>query len=358
MYLYAGRGRAPGKPPFALPARRRPTCSGPSNPGVPDIAPGGPGYLAVWQDQRTLLGGFPNAAFEPLRGNSQDIYATRLDASGNVLDTSPILVSNAQHNQTWPRVAWNGQNWLVVFNSDYITEFSIAEGVAAVRVSPEGQVLDARPIPIRAQQGSNTPDFPVVTSDGTNWLVAWEEFTGLVRGIKGVRVAPDGRVLDQPPVQLWLDDFNSYANHVDVTFGNGMYLVGWSDSPGISTEVKFRRFTPELTPLDPQPVLVASGGALSPAVAASGNGFFMAWHASTPFPTQGLRGARITPSGTVLDPGGINLESHFYTAFEPDVLWDGSNWFVVYNLDSGVPLHEDIFLKRVSPQGQVLIRKA
>src|SRR4029453_9792092 len=153
--------------------------------GLPDIAPGGSGYLAVWQDERTLLGGFPNAAFEPLRGNSQDIYATRLDASGSVVDTVPILVSNAQHNQTRPRAAWNGQGWLVFFNSDYLTDFFIAKGVAAVRVSPTGQVLDKRPIPIRAQQGSNTPDFPVIASDGTNWLVAWEEFTGVGAGIKG-----------------------------------------------------------------------------------------------------------------------------------------------------------------------------
>jgi hypothetical protein len=320
---------------------------------LPDVAPGGSGYLAVWQDQRTLLGGFPNAAFEPLRGNSQDIYATRLDESGGVVDTVPILVSNAQHNQTRPRVAWNGQAWLVVFNTAYLTEFFIAEGIGAVRVSPAGQVLDKRPIQIRAQQENNTPDFPVVTSDGTNWLVAWEEFTGGVRGIKGVRVAPDGQVLDQPPVQLYLDDFNTYATHVDVTFGNGMYLVAWSDSPGAS-EVKFRRFSPSLAPLDSEPIVVATGGALSPAVAASDNGFFMAWHVATPFPTQGLRGTRIAPSGAVLDGNGINLAQHFYTAFEPDVSWDGSNWFVVYNLDGGVPVREDVFLKRVSAQGDVL----
>ena len=135
---------------------------------LPDISQGGPGYLAVWQDERTLLGGFANAAFEPLRGNSQDIYATRLDGSGTVLDTTPILVSNAQHNQTRPRVAWNGHDWLIVFNTDYLTDFFIAKGVAAVRVSPTGQVLDKQPIQIRAQQENNTPDFPVVASDGTN----------------------------------------------------------------------------------------------------------------------------------------------------------------------------------------------
>jgi hypothetical protein len=157
-------------------------------------------------------------------------------------------------------------------------------------------VLDKQPIQIRAQQENNTPDFPVVTSDGTNWLVAWGEFTGGVRGIKGVRVAPDGQVLDQPPVQLYLDDFNSYATHVDVTFGNGAYLVAWSDSPGPLRS--FRRFSPSLAPLDPEPIVVATGGAQPGGRRQRQR--LLPWRgtSATPFP-PGLRGTRIAANGAV-----------------------------------------------------------
>src|SRR5262245_8624576 len=158
MSLNLAAGALEAAPPLHILPGDAQLAQAPGTQELPDVAPGGPGFLAVWQDVRTLLGGFPNAAFEPLRGNSQDIYATRLDGNRAVLDTAPILVSNAHQNQTRPRGAWNGQNWLVVFNSEYVDEFFIAKGVSAIRVSPTGQVLDAQPIQIRAQQGSNTPD--------------------------------------------------------------------------------------------------------------------------------------------------------------------------------------------------------
>jgi hypothetical protein len=33
-------------------------------------------------------------------------------------DTSPTAVSQAQHYQTWPHVAWNGENWLVAWTTE------------------------------------------------------------------------------------------------------------------------------------------------------------------------------------------------------------------------------------------------
>src|SRR5262245_30393780 len=140
--LYTAAGALEAAPPLHFLPGDAQLAQAPGTQELPDIAPGGPGSLAVWQDVRTLLGGFPNAGFEPLRGNSQDIYATRLDGSGAVIDTSPILVSNAQQNQTRPRAAWNGRSWLVVFNNEYVDQFFVAKGVAAVRVSPSGEVLD------------------------------------------------------------------------------------------------------------------------------------------------------------------------------------------------------------------------
>jgi hypothetical protein len=82
------------------------------------IAPGGPGYLAVWEDRRSVLSGFVNMD-GPFNGNETDIYAQRLDAQGNPIDAAPILVCQLGRNQTKPQVAWNeaAQAWLVVWTT-------------------------------------------------------------------------------------------------------------------------------------------------------------------------------------------------------------------------------------------------
>ena len=47
-----------------------------------------------------------------------DIYAARMDTAGNVIDTTPIIVSQAQHYQSQPHVGWNGENWLVAWTTE------------------------------------------------------------------------------------------------------------------------------------------------------------------------------------------------------------------------------------------------
>ena len=112
----------------------------------PQIAAGGGGYLVVWEDSRGNYASYPGNAV-PTDGNVsgqtlKDIFAARLDANGNLVDTVPIEVSQAKWDQTRPRVAWNGQYWLVVWNTQRATTYSYTTDVAAARVSPSGSVLD------------------------------------------------------------------------------------------------------------------------------------------------------------------------------------------------------------------------
>src|SRR5215212_6056904 len=88
----------------------------------PQVSKGSDTYLAVWTDGRTALAdngttGLNTGLDLPGLGNMLDIYAARLNAAGQVIDTTPIVVSQAQNNQHFPRVSWNGQAWLVVWLS-------------------------------------------------------------------------------------------------------------------------------------------------------------------------------------------------------------------------------------------------
>jgi hypothetical protein len=78
----------------------------------PQLSRGADSYLSVWTDSRTALAGTLGTSGTGL-GSLQDIYAARIGADGRVIDTTPIIVSQEQHEQIQPRVGWNGQNWLV-----------------------------------------------------------------------------------------------------------------------------------------------------------------------------------------------------------------------------------------------------
>jgi hypothetical protein len=168
---------SPNRPAINAPGLILPGDGTPSvdigNQDNPQIAAGNGMYLVVWEDSRTNYTNFPDNA-APSGGDAsgqtlKDIYAARLDANGQLIDTAPIIVSQATRSQIVPQVAWNGQNWLVVWNSERQANYSYTDDVMAARVSPQGQVLDSQPIIV---DGNPTIDelWPTVASDGTNWV--------------------------------------------------------------------------------------------------------------------------------------------------------------------------------------------
>lgn len=147
--------------------------------GTPHVAFGKDIYLAVWREGWNGEGGIAR------------IYAARLDKQGQVLDRKPIEVAPCKDGfQELPRVAFGGGIFFVVWQDlrngkDY--------DVLGARISPEGKVLDTRPIAIAA--GPRTQAVPDVTSDGKSFLVAWQSFQGDETSCRAfaVRVGVDGR---------------------------------------------------------------------------------------------------------------------------------------------------------------------
>jgi hypothetical protein len=121
------------------------------------IARGGSGYLLVWSDTRTVLAPIFLGAGGPCNGDGlgtmTDVYVARLDATGKLLDSTPLVIAEAMYNQTMPQVGWNGQNWLVVWTSERSTN-RYYQDLLAARVAPDGTVMDNPPLVLRA---SNTP---------------------------------------------------------------------------------------------------------------------------------------------------------------------------------------------------------
>ncbi|MEO0228171.1 MAG: T9SS type A sorting domain-containing protein, partial [candidate division WOR-3 bacterium] len=249
----------------------------------PSVAFGGTNYLVVWQDYRN-------------NPDTSDIYGARVSPNGVVLDPQGIPISTAADSQLYPSVAFDGTNYLVVWQ-DYRSGTGYSD-IYGARVSPSGTVLDTAGIPISTAAYDQWS--PSVAFDGTNYLVVWQDRrSSSYYDIYGARVSQSGTVLDTAGIPI-----STAANwqwFPSVAFGGTNYLVVWSDSRSGSWDIY---------------------------------------------------GARVSPSGTVLDPNGIPISTADYGQYYPSVAFDGTNYLVVWqDYRSG---YYDIYGARVSPSGLVI----
>jgi len=150
--------------------------------GMPTIAFDGSDYLVAWADDRN---------------GYQDIYATRVSPGGTVLDPIGIPIATAPQTQNAPRVAFGGENFLVVWQ-DWRPDCCAVYGA---RVSRAGVVLDQRPITISPFSGG-VERAPTVAYDGKDYVVAWTQRSSEDVDVYGARVSRAGVALDPSGILL------------------------------------------------------------------------------------------------------------------------------------------------------------
>jgi hypothetical protein len=307
------------------------------NQDMPQIAAGGPGYLVVWEDARTNYAGVLEGVLPDggqVSGQTlRDIYAARLDAAGQLLDSTPIVVTQAARSQTRPQVAWNGQLWLVVWNTERRAGTTTTKDVLAARVSPQGVLLDSTPILIDGSDGIDELT-PVVASDGTNWVVAWKDEDSSSK-LNAARVAPGGAVLDPAGVAVVSAQFPDIPINPRLVFAGDEFLIVWS----ANNRIKGLRFDAALQPLGA--IFTVSSFGNFPDVGSDGTDFFVAWQQA-----NSVYGTRVTHAGQVLDPGGLDLAGSHGGFPYPEVAWDGTQWVATWVATNGTA-----YAARITPGG-------
>jgi len=153
---------------------------------------GGDVYLVAWCDGS-------RQADRP----TADVYCARVEAAtGKPLDSGGIPVCTARDLQQWPAVAFDGTNFLVVWQ-----DFRSGRhyDIYAARVSPKGEVLDPNGLPVAT--GSYNQGRPGVVFAGGRYLVVWMDARRYpVYGIFAARVTPAGEVLDPQGLALDVED--------------------------------------------------------------------------------------------------------------------------------------------------------
>jgi hypothetical protein len=272
---------------------------------APRIALGGKQYLVVWTDHRTNFVSLPPFSEEQ---TARDVYAARVDANHDLIDASPIIVSQDLGYQFDPQVAWNGENWLVVWENQSPTGSFYESRVYAARVSPGGTVLDT-PFSVFGETGASGTDH-AVTSDGTNWLVVEQGHDAPAQGILGVRVSPTGVVLDAAPVVLVPPTYYLYFD-ISVHSAGGEHLLTYKASGNFEA----RRFQLDLTPIGSVfgvPGLVLTSRPIE---------YFIAWTSGS-----NLVGSPMAPDGTLSIPAGVAITPASGIS-GTDLGWDGTTWW-------------------------------
>jgi hypothetical protein len=282
--------------------------------GDAQVAFDGTNYLVVWTDYR----GYDQ---DP---DYADIYAARITPGGTNLDPNgiPIAVTGAWR-EGQPAVAFDGTNFLVTWDRGGYPDGDLY----GTRVSPQGEVLDGDGFLIASGPGDQT--WSDIAFDGTNYLVTWTGYPENGGGdIYATRVTPGGTVLDPGGIPV----STGSAVHPSVAFDGTNYLIVWDTGGAFGGDIYGARVTPAGEVLDPAgiPVSTASNAEAEPKLAFDGTNYLVVWEDSPgSFPT--VRGARVAPNGTVLDPSGIAISPVTQTwETTPSVAFDGTTFMVVW----------------------------
>ncbi|MEO0097163.1 MAG: T9SS type A sorting domain-containing protein [candidate division WOR-3 bacterium] len=293
----------------------------------PAVSFDGNNYLALWTD---------------FRGNYSDIIGRRISSTGIILDTNNIEISNAENLQLYPKAAFDGNNYLVVWQ-DYRSGFDW--DIYGTRVSREGVVLEPNGIPIRSASSDQTS--PDVAFDGNNYLVVWEEgMTGEI-DIYGAKVTPNGVILDIIPICTEA----SFQFSPAIIFGGNYYFVAWTDyRNGEYSDIYGARITQTGILLDTFgiPIRLSASYKWNPKVAFDGTNYFVVWREYS-YPSVSLYGARISQNGNVIEPNGFLIfSSEDYYWIEHSLAFDGRNYILLFNYQN------DIYGIKISPEGRAL----
>ncbi len=310
-----------------------------SDPAVfqayPSVAFGDTCFLATWSE-----------------GLEQpDIFAARVSASGEIIDTAAIRLCNDSDMDMLSTIAYDGTNYLAMWEEDGDDPW--AGVLCGLRLSADAVPLDSDFIRPRMKGYGCTS--PSVSHDRDNFFVACSfiDTTILNMGVACARISPVGAVLDSGILLPMSADW-----HYDPSgaFDGDDFLAVWmEDRGGQSSAVSAARITGDGTVMDPLgfPIDTTPTGKYCTAAAFGDSIYLVAWADNRDSTGYDIYCARIGTDGHVFDPGGIPVCRQAFDQDYPDISFDEDNFLVVWH-DNRTDMRGNIFAARVTPEGVVL----
>lgn len=267
----------------------------------PDVVFDGTDFFVVWQDGDV----------------GSNILGARVSSAGVVRDAGGLTISDAPHEQSNPKVAYNGSVLLVAWNSNQT--FNNHFGVFGGLVSPDGTVLTPASTGFEIiGEDFDPPEFGDVASDGTNFVVAASvtSFGEPPAEVLAATVTGDGTVTGYGGITSSSCGTTTPA----ADFDGVNYLFVWVDGRN-SGDCEFNpqpdiygaRVTPQLTVLDPSPnIQIASGPSVQtiPQVAWNGAQHLIAYKREAAGDPTAVKGTYVGADGKLIGSPGFVISSN------------------------------------------------
>jgi len=215
--------------------------------------------------------------WEDTRSGSWDIYAQKLDASGNRLWAADVRVNSDSGDapQEYPAVATDGSgNAVIVWRDSRNGDADIY----AQRLDISGNKLWAADVRINSDNGTAFQECPAVAVDGSgNAVVVWTDNRNGNDDVYAQRLDTNGNRVWAMDIRVNADSMATYQRNPAVAMdGDGSTIVVWEDSRGGWSSIYAQRLNVSGSRLWSLDVEVALGSETSllynPAVAVDGSG--------------------------------------------------------------------------------------
>jgi hypothetical protein len=273
-------------------------------------------------------------------------------AQGEFLIDTSIAGIPVPGRQANPTLAFGGTDYLVVWQDH--TDDDTHVDIRGARVTPSGIILDPTSIPISVGD-SATRYSPDIASDGVNYFVVWGGWNAVAdyEYVKGRRASKEGVILDSTETWISISDPCGTLGVPSVAFNGVDYLVVWGAGGCTHSRIEGARIGTEGSGLDRFSITEQEiYRDMSPAVCFGNAHYLVVWERSDVSEISTICGARVTPSGEVLDTIVIIVSARLESCMSPSVAFDGKNYMVVWiDQRNG---NNDIYGARIDTSGTVL----
>lgn len=292
-------------------------CTQPGAQQHPSVGASGSEFLVAWEDSR-------NAG-----STGVDIYATRVDGTGAVLDPAGLVLSSLPNDQLAPSVAGNQSMFLVAWND---SQNATAPGIYGTLVGQSGFISSAGGFVIAANTGSEMS--PSIAANSNQFLVAFEDTS--FGDVFAARVDNSGTVLDPSGSALQLAFNGSESTPAAASLGTN-YLVAWADGRNVGnsgSDIYAGRVMGDGSGPDTNTsgfaVCTLPNNQVNPAVSADQNTstYVVAWQNQGVTDGNDLYSARIGTNGTVLDFWTVPIAGTG-DRFSPELAYGGAGKFLL-----------------------------
>ncbi len=231
--------------------------------------------------------------------------------------TGDIAICTAPEYQEQPSIAFDGNNYLVVWQDKRSGDCDIWGQF----ISQEGTLVDTN-FPICIAENNQVD--PEVCFGTGNYLVIWKANKEDTGKIYGQRVSPSGVLID---TAFTINDWG-YGTNPDIAFNDTNFMVIWRDYHDLGKDqVRGRQVSQGGIPIDTSFLIPVTGSDREwPSIAFSDTNYLVVWSNTDSFH---IYGSLVSTNGVPSDTVFPIIEKNESTMIIPDVASCGENYLVV-----------------------------